>query len=223
MRNIFYRKAVAVCALAFFFLGIRPEARSQVSCITLEKQIPIHFWGQKIESWWLSDVVKNGVESYVKEHSIIDDPQTVKDSVFVVIFASEKRHAEALNVQAGKLRMPGKNLKSGDAVYMPSLFGVHLFRRGNGFGLLTPSGNIVVMPVYDQIAFLYTNDSEWGSVLLPMMIVYKGGKYALMDPSGFLVSRFCDTEEELSSAYIVSRANEFRITDTVQPEEIWGF
>ncbi|MCM1170185.1 MAG: hypothetical protein NC324_09660 [Bacteroides sp.] len=221
MRNIFYRKAVAVCALAFLLFGIRTQA--QVSCITLEKQIPIHFWGQKIEPWWLSDVVKNGVENFVKEHLIVDDPQAVKDSSFAVVFASEKRHADALKSQSGKLKMQGKNLKSGDAVYLPSLFGLHLLKRGNQFGLLSTGGNIVVMPVYDQIAFLYANHPEWGSVLLPMMIVYKGGKYALMDPSGFPVTRFCDMEEELSSAYIVGKANEFKITDTIQPEEIWGF
>ena len=220
MINILYRKSVAVCAIAFFFWG-GTKAWSQVSCITLEKQIPVHFWGQKIAPWWLSDI-KNDLDNFVKEHRIIDDPEISKDSSFAVVFASEKRHTNALKIQSKQLKLPGKNLKSGDTVYLPSLFGIHLFKRADAFGLLTTGGNIVVMPVYDQIAFLYANSSEWGSVLLPMLIVYKGGKYALMDPSGFLVSRFCDTEDELSSAYIVGPVNEFKIIDTI-PEKYWGF
>lgn len=220
MKNIPYRKAVAACAIAFFFLGIGTKAWSQVSCITLEKQIPIHFWGQKIESWWLSDI-KDNWKDFAKDHLIIKDPKAAKESSFAMLFASEKRHAEALKIQSEPLEIPGNNLKSGDAVYLPSLFDLYLFKRKDAFGLLSTGGNIVVMPVYEQIAFLYA-DSEWGPVLLPMMMVYKGGKYALMDPSGFLVSRFCDTEEELSSAYIVGPVNEFKITDTI-PEKLWGF
>lgn len=199
MRNIPHRKAVAAyCAIAFFFLGIGTKAWSQVSYITLENQIPTHFWGQKIESWWWSDI-KSSWEDFAKSHLVTDN----------------------LKVQSKPLEISENNLTFRDTVYLPSLFDLYLFKRRGAFGLLSTGGNIVVLPVYDRIAFLYT-DSKWGSVLLPMMMVYKGGKYALMDPSGFLVSRFCDTEEDLSSAYIVGPVNEFKITDTI-PEKFWGF
>lgn len=214
-------KVMAFCVCTFFFWSFVTQARAQVPVVTLEKQIPVHFWTLEIEPWWLLDAVRDGVETFVEEYHIVDDPAA--GSSAGILFASEKRHADAVKSQTGTLKMPGKNLKSGDVVYLPPLFGLHLLKRGDKYGLLTTGGNIVVLPVYDQMAFLYANHPEWGSVLLPMLIVYKGGRYALMDPSGFLVSRFCDTEEEIPSAYIVSKANEFKITDTVQPEELWGF
>lgn len=221
-----YWKAVVVLAMIFIFPPIgKTTLRAQWASIRLEKQIPIHYWAYKVEPWWFSEIGKDkdGLDGFLEEYRLAEDPDRLADSTHVAVFASRERHAFAVKSQSGKRNIPKKKIKQGDVVYSPHVLGLYLTRREGKYGLMTSKGNIVVMPVYEDMAFLYTYTPEWGTTLLPMLIVYKGGKYALMDPSGFLVSRFCDTEAEIPSAYIVGKANEFKITDTVLPERLWGF
>lgn len=220
-----YLKHIVRFLLLSVFFSAGMLVRGQVPYVRLDGSLPIHFWSLKTEKWWYSEVAGDKQQDkFIKDYGLARVPEKhVHDTSFVVVRADAGKRGNGTKEKAELKRIPRKKLKESDRIYWPQLFGLYLLEREGRFGLITAKGNIITAPVYDQIVFLYGNEADFGTVIMPMLLVYKGGKYALMDPTGFLVTRFCDSEDALPSAYIVGAANEFKITDTIQPDKIWGF
>lgn len=205
--------------------GFSMPLHARVPYIKLRNQLPLYFWPYKVPPEWFSFVSTDKErDQFVKSYGIARVPDNrFSDSTFSAefLYASSREKLDKKS-RSDVAAIPSKKRKAGDRFYEPQLFDVYLLRREEKYGLVTCKGNTVIPPVYDQIVFLYGDAPRMGMVVMPMVLVYKGGKYALMDTNGFFVSRFCDRPEDLPSAYVVSAADRFSIKDRV-PDKYWGF
>lgn len=203
--------------------GFSMPLHARVPYIKLRNQLPMYFWSHKVLPEWFSFISDDKErDQFIKSYGIERVPENRRfDSNFSVRFLYIRKDLDKKSYSDVDA-IPSKKRKAGDKIYQPQLFDVYLIRREGRYGLITSKGNVVIPPVYDQIVFLYGDVPKMGMVVMPMVLVYKGGKYALMDTNGFFVSRFCDRLEDLPSAYVVSEADRFSIKARV-PDKYWGY
>ena len=104
------------------------------------------------------------------------------------------------------------------------MFDAYLYKQDGKYGLMTENGVGVAAPAYDRIVYLYqyyAAEQTWA--LCPLILVQANRQYALLHYTGFIVTKFCKTMEELPNAWLMTKANEFKINEKVVPESLWGY
>ena len=206
--------------LVFVLSGIgQTRAQTQIQVQKFEEEIPVYRWPHGGDAGQRPALFYPGTE-WVETFAV----RFVNGDSSRLVYKDAKEHQKVTDFRKGDWKQGNRNLRRLDSVWFPPMFDAYRYKQDGKYGLMTGKGVGVAAPAYDRIIFLYRyyeKEKTWA--LCPLILVQANRQYALLHYTGFLVTRFCKTVEELADAWLMTKANSFKINQKVEPESLWGY
>lgn len=193
--------------------------QAQITVQKFEEEIPICRWTYGGEGGDMSLMFypdKEWVQTFAVRFESGDSSR--------LVYKDAGEHRKVMEFRNTDWKQRNRNLRKLDSVWFPPMFDAYLYKQDGKYGLMTENGVGVAAPAYDRIVYLYqyyAAEQTWA--LCPLILVQVNRQYALLHYTGFIVTEFCKTIEELPGAWLMTRANEFKINEKVMPESLWGY
>ncbi len=212
--------------ISFFFIsafalsGIgQSQIQTRIRVQKFEEEIPVCRWTYGGDAGQQQSMFDPGTE-WVETFAV----RFVDGDSSRLVYKDVEEHLKVADFRKAGWKQGNRNLRRLDSVWFPPMFDAYLYKQDGKYGLMTADGIGVAAPAYDQIIFLYryyAKEKTWA--LCPLILVQANRQYALLHYTGFLVTRFCKTVEELADAWLMTKANSFKINQKVDPESLWGY
>ena len=171
--------------------------QAQIQVQRFEEEIPICRWTYGGEDGDMSPMFypdKEWVQTFAVRFESADSSR--------LVYKDAGEHRKVIEFRNTDWKQRNRNLRKLDSVWFPPMFDAYLYKQDGKYGY-------------------YAAEQTWA--LCPLILVQANRQYALLHYTGFIVTEFCKTIEELPGAWLMTRANEFKINEKVMPESLWGY